>query len=411
MSAESHTAVCRSCGRGPLTTVLDLGRTPLANALLTEEQLGGPEETYPLVLAFCPGCALAQITETVPPERLFRDYLYFSSYSDTMLDHARRVSEKLRRERGLGPESLVVEVASNDGYLLQYYKEAGVPVLGIEPAQNVARVAREERGVPTLCDFFGAGLAERLAAEGRRADVIHANNVLAHIADLNGAVRGFAALLKEDGVAVVEVPYVKEMIDHCEFDTIYHEHLCYFSLTALDNLFRRHGLAIRDVERLPIHGGTLRVYASRGGAASPAVESLLAEEAGWGVAGADFYLGFGAKVERLRAELLALLGGLKARGQRVAAYGASAKGSTLLNYFGIGRETLDFVVDRSRVKQGYHTPGTRLRIFPPERLLEERPDYVLLLTWNFADEILAQQAEYRRTGGRFIIPIPEPRVV
>jgi hypothetical protein len=393
--------------------VLDLGRTPLANALLTDEQLGGQEETFPLVLAFCPGCALAQITETVPPEKLFRDYLYFSSYSDTMLEHARRVSERLRRERRLGPGSLVVEVASNDGYLLQNYKEEGIPVLGVEPAQNVARVAHEERGVPTLCEFFGAELADRLAAEGRRADVIHANNVLAHIADLNGAVRGFASLLKEDGVAVVEVPYVKEMIDHCEFDTIYHEHLCYFSLTALDNLFRRHGLAIRDVERLPIHGGTLRVYASHAGAgaAAPAVGNLLAEEAGWGVGGADFYLGFGAKVERLRAELLALLSGLKARGQRVAAYGASAKGSTLLNYFGIGRETLDFVVDRSRVKQGYHTPGTHLRIFPPEKLLEERPDCVLLLTWNFADEILSQQAEYRRLGGRFIIPIPEPRVV
>jgi SAM-dependent methyltransferase len=405
---------CRACGREGLKVVLSLGRTPLANALLSEAQLDEPEETYPLDLAFCAGCSLVQITETVPPETLFREYFYLSSFSETMVRHAERIATRLVGERGLGAQSLVVEVASNDGYLLQFYKRAGVPVLGVEPAANIARVAEEERGVPTVCDFFGEELAARLAAEGRRADVIHANNVLAHVADLNGVVEGFARLLKDDGVAVIEAPYVKEMIDGVEFDTIYHEHLCYFSLTALDRLFRRHGLLIKDVEMLPIHGGTLRIFAGKDGgdgARSEAVKNLLEEERAWGVGREEFYAGFGAKVERLRQDLVSLLHRLKAEGKRVAVYGASAKGSTLLNYFRLGGDVLDFVVDRSTVKQGRYTPGTRLLISAPERLLEEMPDYCLLLTWNFADEILEQQREYRERGGRFIIPIPEVRVV
>jgi SAM-dependent methyltransferase len=414
------TARCRSCGAVGLEVVLSLGRTPLANALLTAEQLDGPEETYPLDLAFCGECALAQITETVPPEKLFREYFYLSSFSETMLRHAEQCVEKFIASRGLGPDSLAVEVASNDGYLLQYYKRAGVPVLGIEPATNIARVAREERGIPTVCEFFGADLARSLRAEGRRADVIHANNVLAHVADLNGVVEGFRLLLKDDGVVMVEVPYVRDMIERCEFDTIYHEHLCYFSLTTLEKLFRRHGLAIRDVELLPIHGGTLRLHAcaeqapaSVGGGADGAerVARLLAEEEEAGIASVEFYRGFGGRVEGLRRDLLQLLGELKGQGRRIAVYGASAKGSTLLNYFGIGRETLEYVVDRSTVKQGHYTPGTHLPIYAPERLLADQPDYVLLLTWNFADEILRQQEEYRRRGGRFIIPVPEVRVV
>ena len=415
---DSQPCACRSCGAVALKNVLTLGRTPLANALLTAEQVAAPEETYPLDLAFCPDCSLVQITETVPPEILFREYFYLSSFSDTMLRHAEDIAARLIKSRGLGPTSLVVEVASNDGYLLQYYKQAGVPVLGIEPATNIARIAEAERGVSTICDFFGAALGERLASEGRRADVIHANNVLAHVADLNGFMRGITRLLKDDGVVVVEVPYVKDMIDRCEFDTIYHEHLSYFSLTALDRLFRRHGLRITDVERLSIHGGTLRVYGGiNSGAEVTGVNDLsragdlLREEIAWGVGELDFYLGFGEKVERLRLELLRLLRKLKAEGKRIAVYGASAKGSTLLNYFGIGKETLDFVVDRSTVKQGYYTPGTHLEIHAPEKLLEAMPDYVLLLTWNFADEILEQQSEYRKQGGRFIVPIPSVKVV
>jgi SAM-dependent methyltransferase len=399
--------------------ILSLGRTPLANSLLTAQQLSSPEETYPLDLVFCPACSLVQIPQTVPPEKLFREYLYFSSFSDTMLNHAQTLAERMTKARGLDQQSLVVEIASNDGYLLQYYKRAGVRVLGIEPATNIARVAREERGITTLCEFFGADLAARLKADGSRADVVHAHNVLAHVADLNGFVSGLQLLLKDDGVAIIEVPYVKEMIDHCEFDTIYHEHLCYFSLTALEQLFRRHGLSIGDVEVLPIHGGSLRLFvlqeaarsAEDNGKGSSRVSQMLAEEERWGVGKADFYQGFAMKVDSLRRQLVQMLADLKAGGKNIAAYGASAKGSTLLNYFGIGREIIDFVTDRSPIKQGLYTPGTHLPIYGPEKLLQAMPDYVLLLTWNFATEILAQQSEYRRRGGRFIIPIPEVNVV
>ncbi|HEY8736293.1 MAG TPA: class I SAM-dependent methyltransferase [Candidatus Dormibacteraeota bacterium] len=400
---------CRSCGAEGLELVLSLGRTPLANALLTREQLTEPEARYPLDLAFCPACTLVQITETVPPAKLFSDYLYFSSFSDTMLRHAEALVTRLIAERHLGPESLAIEIASNDGYLLQYYQRAGVPVLGIEPAANIARVAVAERGVPTLCEFFGHRTGERLRAEGQTADVLHAHNVLAHVADLNDFVSGMRAVLKRTGVVVVEAPYLRDLIDRCEFDTIYHEHLCYFSVTALDRLFRRHGLQVQDVERVAIHGGSLRLAVGIPEQAAPtaAVGTLLAEEAGWGVGRVGTYRDFGVRVEALKASLTSTLAGLKRRGDRIAAYGAAAKGSTLLNYFGIGRETLDFVVDRSPHKQGRFMPGVHIPIYAPERLVEEMPDHVLLLTWNFADEILAQQAVYRKLGGRFIIPVPE----
>ncbi|HKV35399.1 MAG TPA: class I SAM-dependent methyltransferase [Pyrinomonadaceae bacterium] len=406
----SQPTACRSCGCTELQNVLSLGRTPLANALLTTQQLDEPEETYSLDLVFCPRCSLVQITETVPPERLFREYVYLSSFSDTMLRHAADLSTSLIGSKHLEATSLVVEVASNDGYLLQYYKRAGIPVLGIEPATNIAQVA-EQRDIRTICDFFDEKLATRLSEEGSRANVIHAHNVLAHVPDLNGFVRGLRQLLKPDGAIVVEVPYVKDMIDRCEFDTVYHEHLSYFSLTALDALFTRNSLTIQNVERLPIHGGTLRVYAGHEKNQNESVVQLLRDEKESGLGELNFYSDFAAKVARLRDELVTLLRDLKTHHNRIAVYGASAKGTTLLNYCGLGRETLDYVVDRSSVKQGRYTPGTHLKIYAPEKLLEDMPDYVLLLTWNFADEIYEQQSEYRKRGGRFIVPVPQVRVV
>ena len=438
-TATAATApVCRSCGAAPLAPVLSLGNTPLANALRDASELAAPEATFPLDLAVCPRCALVQITATVPPDDLFRDYVYFSSFSDTMLKHAAELALQLTRDENLGPASLVVEAASNDGYLLKNYAAAGVPVLGIEPARNVARVAVERHGIPTRAEFFGRDYAAQLVAEGLRADVFHAHNVLAHVPDLNGFVAGVRTLLKSNGVAVIEAPYVKDMLDHCEFDTIYHEHLCYFSLTALDSCFRRHGLVIRDAQRVPIHGGSLRLFASPAeqfsvagvcdpgtprepGSQTPATEGgvktvsqrvtdLLAEEAAWGVGTLEPYRTFAERVAQIKLGLRSLLTQLKAGGKRIAAYGASAKGSTLLNFCGIGPETLDFIVDRSTVKQGKFTPGTRLQIHSPDKLLEDMPDYTLLLTWNFADEILRQQAEYQSRGGKFILPVPLPRV-
>ncbi len=409
MTAVFH---CRGCGATDTQTVLDLGPMPLANRLLGDMSEAASEPRYPLRLVFCPSCALVQIVETVPPAELFYDYPYFSSFADTMVEHARVLVNRVCDAEQLGASDLVVELASNDGYLLQHYQKRGVPVLGVDPAANVAAVARE-RGVPTRCAFFDATVAREMAAEGVRADVMHANNVLAHVADLHGFVEGINILLAPEGIAIIEAPYVGEMIEHREFDTIYHEHLCYFSLLALQALFAQHGLAVHDVERLAIHGGSLRVTLMHAGAQRgerPAVGAMLAAERAAGMDRFAYYERFAASVTALKHELNALLKQLKSEGASIAAYGASAKGATLLNAFGIAGDVLDFVADRSDVKQGKLTPGTHLLITAPEALLERKPDYVLLLTWNFADEILRQQAAYRAQGGKFIVPIPEVRI-
>jgi hypothetical protein len=407
----TRTPSCRSCGHRELEPILSLGPTPLVNALSFSGKPGAEVETFPLDLVFCPQCTLVQILETVSPERLFRDYPYFSSVSDTMLQHAQWLADDLLEKRQLGSRSLVVEAGSNDGYLLRCYREAGVPVLGIEPAETTAQAAREAHGIPTVENYFGEEMGRWLRTRGNRADVFHAHNVLAHVADLNGFVAGIALALADSGVAVIEVPYVKDLVDRGEFDTIYHEHLCYFSLTALHRLFKRHDLRVTDVQRVPIHGGSLRLYVQTAEAEQmPAVGALLAEEAGWGVETVAFYQTLGARAGIIRNSLRELIGDLKKQGKRIAAYGASAKGCVLLNYCGIDSEVLDFVVDRCPAKQGKFVPGVRLPIVAPPRLLSSMPDHVLLLVWNLADEVLRQQHEYRRRGGKFIVPVPEVKV-
>src|ERR1035437_6868068 len=355
--------VCRGCGRSGLEVVLDLGEMPLANAILKEEDLARPELRFPLVMAYCPECWLVQITETVPPDLLFREYTYFSSVSDAFVEHSRVIAERLIAERGLGAGSLVIDLASNDGYLLQHYAKAGVPVLGIDPARNVAEVATA-RGVPTLAEFFTRDLADELATSGRTADLVHANNVIAHVTDLNGFVSGIARILKPGGVAVIETPYLRELVERLEFDTIYHEHIFYHSLTALSRVFERNGLSVVDVERIPVHGGSLRVFAMRSGAgeANDAVRSLIAEEAAVGLCSPEYYAAFAGRVEALARELRAPLQDLRAKGHTVAAYGAAAKGAVLLNAFDIGPDLISFVADRSPYKQGYLMPGVHIPI-------------------------------------------------
>lgn len=402
---------CRSCGASPLKPFLSLGELPLTAAFVPAEQINEPEPRYPLTVAFCEGCALVQLMETVSPEVIFgRDYPYYSSFSDALLQHSRENALSLIESRELTAGSLVVELASNDGYLLRNFVEKGVPVLGIDPADGPSRAA-EEAGVPTLCAFFGADLASRLRGEGKVADVIIANNVLAHVADLNGFVEGIAVLLKDDGVAVIEAPYVRDLVESCEFDTIYHEHLCYFSVTALSALFERHGLHLNDVTHHEIHGGSLRLYVGHRSETSAAVAECLSAEKAAGIDDFAYYRDFAARVNGVREGLRDLLASAAIADKRVAAYGAAAKGCVLLNYAGVGSERIDFVADRNVHKQGMYMPGVRIPVREPEALLSEMPDYVLLLAWNFKDEIMRQQGEYVKRGGRFIVPIPSPEVV
>ncbi len=413
MTGSADAPACRACGAPLACTFVDLGETPLANAYLEEADLAKPEPRYPLHARVCGACFLVQIDAAVPPEEIFSDYAYFSSYSESWVAHARRFCAAARDRFGLGPESLVVEVASNDGYLLRHFVATGVPVLGIEPAANVARVA-EAAGVPTLTRFFGLEIAHELAAAGRSADLLVGNNVLAHVPDLNDFVAGLAALVKPAGVISIEAPHLLELIEGVQFDTIYHEHFSYFSLLAVEHVFARHGLRVFDVETLETHGGSLRILACREAAdraEEPGLARVRARESAAGLDRLDAYTGFGARVAEAQASLIAFLERARREGRTVAAYGAAAKGNTLLNACGVGRDDIAGVADVSPHKQGRYMPGSRLPIHAPEWLRETRPDYVLILPWNLKHEIVERMAFVREWGGRFVVPIPRTEVL
>lgn len=403
---------CRSCGSTRLTCFLDLGTSPLANRFLRPDQLDEPEPSFPLDVFLCGDCALVQLTEVVPPEVLFRDYVYVSGTSDTMLRHFAAFAQSVA-SRFLPPvDGRVVEIASNDGTLLGALPR-GVRALGVEPATNICEIARR-RGIATVNEFFSESAGSRIRAEFGAAHAVIANNVLAHVDDVNDFSRGVKALLAGGGVFVFEVSYLFDMLAQLEFDSIYHEHLSYFSITALARLFENQGMEVFDVEPQPVHGGSVRVFVQLAGGKRPVTAAparYLAEEARRAVRDLGTYQAFATRVNALRQALTGLLRELRRNGHRLVAYGSSAKGNTLLNFMRIGAELIDYVVDKNELKQGMFTPGTHLPVHPIRRLAEDRPDYALILAWNFTDEIVAQQQDYLKAGGKFIVPIPEPRIL
>ncbi len=405
---------CRACGGRLSVTMADLGMQPPSNAFLASLADVKDERRYPLRAKVCERCKLVQVDYDVAPEELFRNYVYFSSYSDEWLAHAKRYAEMARRRFALDSQSLVVELASNDGYLLKNFVATGIPVLGIDPSDTVAAAA-QRIGVPTLNEFFGAALARKLAGEGRCADLLIGNNVLAHVPLLNDFVAGMTLLLKPEGTVTIEFPHLLNLIEHVEFDTIYHEHYSYISLYAIEQVFARHGLRIYDVEELPTHGGSLRIFASHtaraGLADSAALGELRAKEAAAGLSELDTYLRFADRVEGCRRSLLDFFAQAKRDGKVVAGYGAAAKGNTLLNFCGATRENISMVADRNPHKQSKLLPGTHIPVVSPEELMQAAPDYVLVLPWNLQDEIVRQLDGIRAWGGRFVIPVPAARVL
>ena len=408
----SSGARCRFCGHPLEHVVVDLGMSPLCESYVPADALDAMEPFYPLRTYVCDACWLVQLSEYVAPEGIFSEYAYFSSYSDSWVDHAHRFANVTTAQLGLGRQSLVVEVGSNDGYLLQHFAATGIPVLGIEPAANVAAAA-EARGIPTLVRFFGADLARELVADGRRADLLIGNNVLAQVPALNDFVAGLAALLAPDGLLTLEFPHLQRLLDENQFDTIYHEHFSYFSLSSARRILEAHGLALVHVEELPTHGGSLRVHARHAGItarAAPSVEALATREREAGLEGLDRYRGFSRQVEATKRDLLDFLVSARREGRTIAGYGAPGKANTLLNYCGIRTDFLEYTVDRNPYKQGRYTPGTHVPILHPDRLRETRPDIVWIMPWNLREEIAAQLAFVREWGGRFMVAIPRVEV-
>lgn len=405
---------CRFCGTSLTHTFVDLGMSPLSNAYLKKEQLQDMEPFYPLHVRACDSCFLVQLPVFESPDQIFGDYAYFSSYSDTWLLHAKEYTEMIADRLGLGPNHLVVEIASNDGYLLQNFISRKIPVLGIEPSANVAEVA-EEKGIPTLVRFFGRKLADELVSEGKRPDLIIGNNVLAHVPDLNDFVTGLKILLKPGGVITMEFPHLMRLILDNQFDTIYHEHFSYLSLITVEKVFAAHGLTLFDVEELTTHGGSLRTYIRHTDNVSISVEKRVGElrrrELEFDLARMTLYTDFAEKVKALKRSILEFLIQAKVRGKTVVGYGAPAKGNTLLNYCGIRLDFLEYTVDRSPYKQGLYLPGTHIPIYHPDRIRETRPDYVFILPWNLKEEIMEQMNCIRDWGGRFIVAIPNVEVL